>query len=57
MHSLAADLDDGTGEQGARVALARAYPTGAVAVFDIDVPWARVDLSGGRLLGFATPRD
>lgn len=57
MHSLAVDLDDGTGDAQARAGLARAYPTGAVAVFDIDVPWARVDVSGGRLIGFATPRD
>ena len=57
MHTLAVDLDDGTGEEQARAGLARGYPTGAVAVFDIDVPWARVDVSGGRLIGFATPRD
>ena len=57
MHALAVDLDDGTGDAEARAALARGYPTGAVAVFHIDAPWHRVDISGGRLLGFATPRD
>jgi phosphohistidine phosphatase len=57
MHMLAADLDDGSGDPSARAAVVRAYPTGSVAVFDIDVPWARVDVGGGRLLGFATPRD
>jgi phosphohistidine phosphatase len=57
MGSLAVDLDDGTGDVQARAALSRGYPTGAVAVFAIDVPWVRVDVAGGRLIGFATPRD
>lgn len=57
MHTLAVDLDDGTGDATARAAVARGYPTGAVAVFEIDVPWFRVDVGGGRLIGFATPRD
>lgn len=57
MHALAVDLDDGAGDATARAGVARGYPTGAVAVFAIDVPWSRVDVGGGRLIGFATPRD
>jgi phosphohistidine phosphatase len=45
------------GDPAARAALARKFPTGAVAVIDFDVEdWREVDAETGRLVAFATPR-
>ncbi len=45
------------GDAAARGALARKFPTGAVAVIDFDVEdWKDVDAETGRLVDFATPK-
>lgn len=45
------------GGPGVRAALARKFPTGAVAVIDFDVgDWREVDAETGRLVDFATPK-
>jgi phosphohistidine phosphatase len=45
------------GDPGARAALSRKFPTGAVAVIDFDVEdWRDVDAETGRLVAFVTPR-
>jgi phosphohistidine phosphatase len=45
------------GDPAARAALARKFPTGAVAVIDFDVEdWREVDAETGRLVDFATPK-
>jgi phosphohistidine phosphatase len=45
------------GDAAARGALARKFPTGAVAVIDFDAEdWKDVDAETGRLVDFATPK-
>lgn len=45
------------GDAGARGALSRKFPTGAVAVIDFDVEdWKDVDADTGRLIEFVTPK-
>lgn len=45
------------GDPAARGALARKFPTGAVAVIDFDVEdWKDVDAETGKLIDFATPK-
>ena len=45
------------GDATARGALARKFPTGAVAVIDFDVDdWREVDADTGKLVEFVTPR-
>lgn len=53
---LAVGLDDGAGDDGARAALARSYPTSGVACFDVAARWQHLDLGGATLTGFAVPR-
>lgn len=55
IEELANYLDDGGGESAARNQMAQKYPTGAVAVFYLTVPWAHVRADTGTLTGFATP--
>lgn len=55
MGQLAFALDDGTGEDGARDALGRGYPTAAVSVFAL-ADWPSAGPRAGRLLSFAVPR-
>lgn len=54
--ALAHDLDDGRGEPDARREMRAAFPTSAVAVFDIAGSWAAVTTGAGRLTAFAAPR-
>ena len=54
--ALAYELDDGAGDAEARRGLQASFPTSAVAVFHLVVPWADVDEGTGSLTGFATPR-
>ena len=45
------------GDAAGRGALARKFPTGAVAVIEFDVEdWAEVDAETGHLIDFATPK-
>jgi phosphohistidine phosphatase len=54
--ALAYALDDGAGDQRARRELHAGFPTSAVAVFDLAVPWSAVTTEAGTLVGFAAPR-
>ncbi|MDT4943015.1 MAG: phosphohistidine phosphatase [Pseudonocardiales bacterium] len=54
--ALAVELDDRRGDADARRGLHAAFPTSAVAVFDIAGSWADVDEGVGTLTGFAAPR-
>jgi phosphohistidine phosphatase len=56
MAELAFTLDDGTGHDDAREAIARSYPTSGIAVFSVAAEWADVDAGGATLLNFAAPR-
>jgi phosphohistidine phosphatase len=56
LEELAHSLDDGRGESVARDQLAQKYPTSAVAVLDLSVPWAQAGDGAGTLAAFATPR-
>lgn len=49
---LARLLDSGDGEPGPRRALAEGYPTSALTVFEVDVPWAELDPGSGRVVDF-----
>ncbi|MEC9343934.1 MAG: histidine phosphatase family protein [Pseudomonadota bacterium] len=47
-----------SGEPGPLAAMSVKYPTGALAVFDIDVPdWSRVGNGTGHLVDFVVPRE
>ena len=48
-------LDSGDGEPEPRRALAEGYPTSALTVFEVDVPWADLDAASGRVVAFHTP--
>ncbi|WP_369137915.1 SixA phosphatase family protein [Modestobacter versicolor] len=52
---LAAILDDGAGDAAARREVAAGFPTGAVAVFDLDGPFADLVPGGARLHAVAVP--
>lgn len=52
---LAASLDDGTGAAAARASVADGFPTAAVAVLDVAVEWASVEVGGARLRAAWTP--
>lgn len=56
MHSFAATIDDGEGDPAASAELASGFPTSAVAVFDVPVPWADLAQGAGRLTGFHVGR-
>jgi phosphohistidine phosphatase len=50
--SLAHLLDDGDPDPEAFRAMSAGFPTGAVAVLEISVPWADLDLATGHLVAF-----
>ena len=52
---LTAVLDDGAGDPTARRDAAAGFPTGGVAVFDLDTPFAAVGPGTARLSAFAVP--
>jgi phosphohistidine phosphatase len=52
---LAAVLDDGEGDDAAGRALRAGFPTGAVAVFRVDTPFADLAAGGATLVDFAVP--
>ena len=54
MEMLAQLLDDGEGDAEAGNNMAGGFPTSAVAVFEVDGPWA--DLESARLTGFHVGR-
>jgi phosphohistidine phosphatase len=50
--SLAHLLDDGEAEPDAFRAMSAGFPTSAMAVLDVQVPWAELDAASARLVGF-----
>lgn len=56
VEELARYLDDGRGGSAARHQMAQKYPTSAVALLDLIVPWAQARAGAGTLIAFATPR-
>lgn len=53
---LALELDDGAGDDTLRRALRDGFPTSAVAMFAVGVPWSALDRAGATLSDFAVPR-
>jgi phosphohistidine phosphatase len=53
---LAQLLDDGSGDEDAGREMAIGFPTGALAVFQVDVPWADLELASARLVAFHVGR-
>ncbi|MGZ4436721.1 MAG: SixA phosphatase family protein [Nocardioides sp.] len=45
-------LDDGDGDQEALRGLLRGFPTSALAVFEVEVPWSDLAYESGRLVDF-----
>lgn len=56
MHGLALTLDDGHGDEEARTAIQRDYPTCAITVYDVTVTWRDVAYGTATLRAFAAPR-
>jgi phosphohistidine phosphatase len=56
LEELAMTLDDGQGDARARRDLATKFPTSAIAVFDVQTEWAKIDSAAGTLRSFAIPR-
>ena len=56
MHALAVSLDNGHGDAPSRAALADAYPTSGIVVFDVDGAWGQLAPGGASLRDFAVPR-
>lgn len=54
--TLAHTLDDGDGDAESTGEMLRGFPACAVALFDVDGPWADLDLGSGRLLAFHVGR-
>jgi phosphohistidine phosphatase len=54
--SLAHLLDDGDPDPGAFRAMSAGFPTAAVAVLEISVPWERLDVATGHLVAFHVGR-
>ena len=50
--SLAHLLDDGDPDSGAFRSLSAGFPTSAIAVLEIPVPWADLDAATGHLIAF-----
>lgn len=50
--SVAHLLDDGDPDPDAFRAMSAGFPTSAMAVLEIGVPWADLDVAGGHLAGF-----
>lgn len=56
MAQLAQLVDDGEGDPEASKAMAKGFPTSAVAVFDYDGEWAELDTTSARLVAFHVGR-
>ena len=50
--SLAHLLDDGDPDPDAFRAMSAGFPTSAMAVLEVQVPWAELDAASARLVGF-----
>lgn len=49
-------LDDGEGEAAATARLHEGYPTSALTVFEVEVPWAEIGEGSGRVIDFHVGR-
>jgi phosphohistidine phosphatase len=56
MAYLAQLLDDGSGDEDAAREMAVGFPTSAIAWFEVEGPWADLDLATARLVGFHVGR-
>ncbi|MBB4197914.1 hypothetical protein CCR94_18985 [Rhodoblastus sphagnicola] len=56
LHDFALRLSGASNAAPAR-RMAEAYPTGALAQFELDRPWAELELNGGKLTRFVTPKE
>jgi hypothetical protein len=54
MGELAFDLDDGHGDVSARAAMAKAFPTSSLCIFDVSSEWQ--SLEAATLTHFSAPR-
>lgn len=54
--SLAHLLDDGDPDPAAFRAMSAGFPTAAIAVLEISVPWAELDVATGHLIAFHVGR-
>jgi phosphohistidine phosphatase len=52
MAYLAQLLDDGEGDEEASRTMARGFPTGALARFEVTGEWSELNLAAARLVGF-----
>lgn len=55
--SIAHLLDDGNPEPDAFRGMSAGFPTAAVAILEIPVPWAELDAATGHLIAFHVGRD
>ena len=53
---LALELDDGAGDDALRRAIRDGFPTSAVALLAVRVPWSSVERGAATLSDFAVPR-
>ena len=56
IEDMAAAIDDGTGDSGARREMTQKYPTSGIAVFAVGPDWAELDSRTATLIRFAAPR-
>lgn len=54
--AVAGLLDDGEGDAEATGLLQQDYPTSALTVFEVEVPWAEIDEGSGRVIDFHVGR-
>lgn len=54
MHDLAVDLADGTGDDLS--GMAGKFPTAALAEFEFEGPWSKLDSGGAALTAFTRPK-
>lgn len=57
MEGLASGLAGEGSDAGAREALLRKFPTGALASLDFEGGWSRLSWGAARLTGFVAPKD
>jgi len=57
IQDLAAELDDGRGDDTQRAGMSRKFPTAAAAVFEFGADWADSDRGTGSLIAFSGSPD
>jgi phosphohistidine phosphatase len=56
MAHLAQMLDDGDGDAESIDGMATGFPTSSLTVFEVDGPWAELEIAGARVTGFHVSR-